>query len=332
MNYSKIKVQKNISRPDIVFDLVAIPGTSRVLLASSDFNIHDLDISQQKSESKTLSGHASYVTTLALGKDVLASGSYDGKIIFWNISKNEKIKSLDAHQKWIRKITLSPDGKLLASVADDMVLRLWSFSEGKLIREMKGEHTPLTPHHFQSMLYACTFNSDGSLVASADKTGHVVVWETKSGKKVASVEAPIMYTWDPSARRHSIGGPRSLAFSPDSKYLAVGGTGKIGNIDHLEANARIEVFEWQKQEKSKEFIIDKHKGLVEFLEFHPDGNILLGAGGAGEGFICFVDLKENKVAHQEKAQMNVHGVFTQNKMTSILAGGHHRVMEFQFEV
>ena len=47
--------------------------------------------------------------------------------------------------------------------------------------------------------------------------------------------------WDPKARIHSIGGIRSLAFSTDSTQLAVGGTGKINNIDHLEALARVEI-------------------------------------------------------------------------------------------
>ena len=35
--------------------------------------------------------------------------------------------------------------------------------------------------------------------------------------------------------------------------LAVGGIGKIGNIDHLEGKARVEVFDWQKGERTHEF-------------------------------------------------------------------------------
>ena len=65
------------------------------------------------------------------------------------------------------------------------------------------------------------------------KVGHVAIWDLATAAKVGEVETPIMYTWDPRQRRHSIGGIRSLAFSPDSKQLAIGGIGKIGNIDHL---------------------------------------------------------------------------------------------------
>ena len=95
------------------------------------------------------------------------------------------------------------------------------------------------------MLYALTFSQDGKFLATGDKVAHVAVWDVETGQQVGSCEAPIMYTWDKVQRLHSIGGVRSLAFSPDDKQLAVGGTGKIGNIDHLEAKARVEVFDWK---------------------------------------------------------------------------------------
>ena len=94
-----------------------------------------------------------------------------------------------------------------------------------------------------------------------------------------------MYTWDPIQRRHSIGGIRALAFSPDGNRLAVGGIGKIGNIDHLEGPARVEVFDWRKGQRTHEFPGDGTKGLVERLLFLPDGDRLLAVGGANDGFL-----------------------------------------------
>ena len=329
MNYTSYKVDKNLSRQDILFAVARIPNSSKAYVAGSDLKIHEIDFANSKPDLRSFPAHSSYITALVLKDDTLVSGGYDGKLSWWKASTGEKIKTLDAHKRWIRQAALSSDGKLFASVADDMALRIWDIKDAKMVREMTGEHKPLTPNDFQSMLYACAFNSDGKLVATADKTGHIVVWETHTGKKVASMEAPIMYTWDPNARRHSIGGPRSLAFSPDSKLLAVGGTGKIGNIDHLEANGRIEVFNWEKSERIHEFVTDKSKGLVEHLEFHPEGNILLGAGGAGEGFLAFIDLKEKKVAHQEKAAMNIHAIASTDGMKSLLAVGHHKVLHFK---
>src|SRR5262249_52413344 len=159
-----------------------------------------------------------------------------------------QVRAVEAHQKWIRRVASTRDGKLLASVADDMRCRLWDAADGKMLHELRG-HEEMTPHHYPSMLYASAFSADGKYLATGDKVGHVVVWETATAKQVATLETPVMYTWDPTQRRHSIGGIRSLAFSPDGKLLAVGGMGKVGNIDHLEGKARVEVFDWAKGER-----------------------------------------------------------------------------------
>src|SRR5260370_23269760 len=200
----------------------------------------------------------------------LVSGSYDGRLIWWDVEQRTQIRAVEAHKKWIRRVIVTPDGKTVVSVADDMVCRLWDADSGKPMRELRG-HKEKTPHHFPSMLQACAASADGKCRATGDKTGHVVVWELATGKEAATVEAPVMYTWDPVQRVHSIGGIRSLAFSADGKQLASGGLGEVGNIDHLEGKARVEVFDWQAGKRTHQFPDHKFHRLVEVLEFQPGG-------------------------------------------------------------
>ena len=156
-----------------------------------------------------------------------------------------------------------------------------------------------TPHHFPSMLFACAFSPDGQYLATGDKVGHIVVWDVATGEPVATLEAPVMYTWDPVQRRHSIGGIRSLAFSPDGNLLAVGGMGKVGNIDHLEGPARVEVFDWRKGEAHPRVPRRQLQGPRRTPVFLPDGDWLLAVGGANDGFLMIFDLKAKAVASGE---------------------------------
>jgi WD40 repeat protein len=251
-------------------------------------------------------------------------------LIWWDADKRAQVRAVEAHKKYIRRVVATRDSKTVVTVADDMVCRLWNAGTGKLVRELRG-HKEKTPHHFTSMLYACTTSADGKYLATGDKIGHVVIWELASGKQLATLEAPVMYTWDPVQRRHSIGGIRSLAFSPDGKLLAVGGMGKVTNIDHLEGNARVEVFDWQQGKRTHEFPGGKFRGLVQQLEFHPQGDWLLGAGGAGDGFLMFLDLKTKKVIREQKMPTHVHGFVLNEPADTVYVAGHGRVMVYEMK-
>jgi WD40 repeat protein len=326
----KFKIVKEISRPHVVFRLARVPETTKVFFGTSDFKVYAADTADAKFEAKELYAHESYVTGVTLVGKTLISGSYDGKLIWWDTETNKQIRSVEAHSKWIRNVIASPDGKLIASIADDMVCRLWDTSTGKKVHELRG-HQEKTPHHFLSMLYAVTFSSDGKLLATGDKVGHVVVWNVADGKSLATLEAPVMYTWDQVQRLHSIGGIRSLAFSSDGKQLAVGGMGKVGNIDHLEGKTRVEVFEWEGNKKLHEFVGDKFNGLVNQLAFAPDGSWLVGSGGAGEGSIQFFDVANKKVLRQEKVGSHIHDLILSKDADSGIAVGHNRIVLFEMK-
>jgi WD40 repeat protein len=329
-NPEKLKLAKDIGHKAISFAIARVPESMRVYLGCSDFKVYEADLAAAKFEPKDLYAHESYVTGVALAGSTLVTGGYDGKLTWYDTGAKKTILSETAHAKWIRRVVSSPDGKLVASVADDMVCRLWDAATGKQLRELRG-HAEKTPHGFGSMLYAVAFSADGKLLATGDKVGKVKVWEVATGKPVGEIEAPVMYTWDPVQRLHSIGGIRSLAFSPDGKRLAVGGTGKIGNIDHLEANARIELFDWSTQKRLTEYGADKSKGLVNRLQFAPDGSWLLAAGGANEGFLLLLDRDAKKTLRQEKVGAHVHDAVMDEKAETVILAGHNKIVVFELK-
>ena len=326
----KLKLAKEHGHKAITFSIARVPDSSRVYLGCSDFKVYWADVAAAKFEPKELYAHGSYVTGVALAGKTLVSGSYDGKLTWYDTDAANVIRSDEAHSKWIRGVFASRDGKMIASVADDMVCRLWDAGTGKCLYELRG-HADKTPHGFGSMLYAAAFSPDGKHIATADKVAKIKVWDVATGKAVAELEAPIMYTWDQVQRLHSIGGIRTLAFSPNGKTLAVGGTGKIGNIDHLEAKARVELFDWASQKRLVEYASDKSQGIVNHLEFAPDGSWLLAAGGANEGFLILLDADAKKVLRQEKAGMHVHDVAMSENAETVVLAGHNKIAVYEMK-
>jgi WD40 repeat protein len=329
-NPAKLKSVKEHGVRQILMACARVPSSNTFYVGGSEFSVCETDLTASKLELKPLGKHESYVTTVALAGKIPVSGGYDGKLIWWDVSKKAAARTVDAHDKWIRQVAVSPDGKTLASVADDMVCKLWDAESGKLLHTLKG-HKEKTPQHFPSMLYAVTFTADGKRLATGDKVGHVRIWETATGKFVTSVEAPGMYTWDGKQRTHSIGGIRGLAFSPDGKTLAVGGIGKIGNVDHLEGPARVETFDWQAGKSTQLFEKTKFKGIVNKLTFAPDGKWLLAAGGAGNGFFIFFDLDGKKVMREEQVKFHVHSITLDEKGETLYAVGHNAAAVYEMK-
>jgi WD40 repeat protein len=325
-----LKLLKDLSRPEIVFALAHVPGGRRLIFGGSDFGVYDVDFALDKPLPRKLGAHESYVTGLALVGHHVVSGGYDGQLIWTEIDSAVRVRANAAHSKWIRKVVASPDGKLIASVGDDMVCRLWDAETGAKVQELRG-HEELTPHHFPSMLFTCAFTPDGRLLATGDKVGHIVIWEVASGRPSTTLEAPTFYTWDPTQRRHSIGGIRSLAFSPDGTRLAVGGINKVGNIDHLEAPPRVEVYDWRIGQRTHEFSGESFKGLIERLIFLPDGDRIVAIGGGNDGVLLLPDLKAKTLHLQEKLPFHVHDATLDNASGTLFVAGHGKVALYTFK-
>jgi WD40 repeat protein len=323
---TKIKVVKEISRPGILFRIARMPNSGRLFAGSSDYKVYDLDTAAEEIEPVEMVGHKSYVMGLVKTDAHVVSAGYEGQLIWWNPENHEQVRAIEGHERWIRNLTQSPDGGSLVSVADDMSCKVWNAESGELIRTLNG-HDAVTEHNMRNMLYCCAVSPNNEFIATADRFCTVVVWEMSTGKEVARMRAEELYTWDPKQRIHAIGGIRSVTFSPDGNALAVGGVGHIGNVDHLDAPARMTVFDWQKQEKTHVFEGDgKFKGLTEQILFHPEGKWVLGAGGDHGGIYTFYDLEKNEVIKQDKAPMHIHSLAMDESCETIYAAGHNKLV------
>jgi WD40 repeat protein len=196
-----------------------------------------------------LAGHQGPVPALACRGNVLASAGSDQEILLWDVAEC-KIRHTVNSGAAIRALAMTPDGKLLASSGDDTAVQLWDTATGKPASKLSA-HT--------DWVLALAFSGDGKLLASGGYDGTIRLWEPTSGKKV------IEFAAKPPPPANTPAGPtnvvQALAFSPDNKFLAVGGS-----------DTQVHLF----SVPDGKFVrsMPGHASSVTGVQFHPSGTML----------------------------------------------------------
>jgi len=112
-------------------------------------------------------------------------------------------------------VQFSPDGKSLATAAEDGVIRVFALGGGPDL-VLKGH---------RDWVEQIAFSPDGMLLASAGADHTVRIWETSTGLSL-------------SIQRHS-GYVKRIAFSPDGSFLASTGEDKVIKLWRTGRSARI---------------------------------------------------------------------------------------------
>jgi WD40 repeat protein len=229
-------------------------GTTYLVAGFEDGSLRLWSKAQEKEylsgedKGKLIKAHTRAVTSVSAGGGFVASGSTDGKVLVWTPRVDGMVKTLVAGAA-VRSVSLSADGKVLASGGDDNATQLWDPSTGKVIRKLTGPTDWVT---------VVALSLDGKLVAAGSNDGRLWAWET-SGKKLFDVlaQAPV-----PPKTPMETNVVRALAFSPDGKEIALGGSdGKV----------------YQFQAASGKLVraLSGHTGAITGLAYHPGNAVLV---------------------------------------------------------
>jgi serine/threonine protein kinase/WD40 repeat protein len=139
---------------------------------------------------------------------------------------------------------LSPDGRFLAGVGTDKVVRLWDSQTGHTVRSFAGHTQPVI---------SLRFSKDGRRLASSSSTA-VKVWDARSGKEM----------FRPSGNLPPLSS--ICAFSPDCRRIAFYARGNI-----------IVVYDLQKGREDCRLKGHKMLNVIRALAFSPDGSRLASA-------------------------------------------------------
>jgi WD40 repeat protein len=143
------------------------------------------------------------VTALAFrpgSKEVLVGTRAPGRgsvIHVWDMVSKSLVRRLEGHRGDMDALAVSPDGKLIASGANDRLVRVWSGENGKLMKTLQGHSAGIT---------AVAWFPGGAKLVSASGDRTVKVWDVARGDELFALDHPDRV--------------ESVAFSGDGKWLA----------------------------------------------------------------------------------------------------------------
>ncbi|MHC4440809.1 MAG: WD40 domain-containing protein, partial [Planctomycetota bacterium] len=194
----------------------------------------------------TLHAHSHFVSCVSFSPngDILASASYDKTVKLWNPA-NGQLKRTMPHAAQVRSLSFSPDGKTLATGCYDGTLRLWDVYAGQTTFIISGDNS----------ISSVVFSPNGRTLASACFNGHVTLWNVTEAELQdrLTIEQPPFLQWD------------SLAFSPDSRTLAIG-----GGLYHKSG----EVVLWDTESQRIRTTLKGHTNQIRDIAFSPDGTTI----------------------------------------------------------
>lgn len=266
------------------------PSGKYVFAGSEDYSVWRFEIATGKKTQ--LPQVESWVRGIAFDHKgtTLVTAGYDGRLIWWPVAgeKPEPIRIVEAHKGWIRAIAVSPDDSLLASVGNDLVVRLWNMQDGTLVREMTGH---------ASHIYNVVFHPDGKHIATGDLMCNLMHWDVTTGKQLRTWKAPSLQKYDKTFIA-TIGGFRGMAFSPDGKYVACSGITNVSNAFAGIGNPSVVVFDWKTGKQQIEHLSKaKLRGVAWGVAIHPDGTRIAASGGSG-GYVLFWKADQAEEIHQ----------------------------------
>jgi WD40 repeat protein len=223
---------KQVPFPGDIYDLVISPDSQRIAVSTytNEYFIYNL---ATRASVRVNPSAAAYALAFSADGTRFIAGATNGNVEVWDVKSGAQISSIDLGNESIQSLAASPSG--IAAGTKDKIMILDANAEQKDFElESPGENNFVA------------FNSDGSLLATANSAGLVQIWKHENGN----------FTPSKNVKKEQ---PYSIALNPQGNLLAIG---VLNNVYIIDTGTGEEVSRIP------------HKGIVYNTSFSPDGTML----------------------------------------------------------
>ena len=271
----------------------------------------------------------------------IASGGSDETVKLWDVNTGAEIRTLKGHKKSVKSIVFSPNGQMIASCCDDGRMVIWDLDRGRILYTLDSTNTPggiscvafspdgtiiavanrkkstiklweITTERKICTLTSnslpasnITFNHDGTILASGDKSGGITLWDINTKQQIStlfghSFEAnSLVFTWE---------GQNQILISGscDREILKFRDLNKSYSYNPQKSY-------WQCVAN-----FNSHTSVIDSIAISPDGKTL--ASASHDNTIKLWDIASGKVFKSINNKQSVYAIFFSPDGLTIASG------------
>lgn len=224
---------------------ISVTGCEDIIVAGcNDGRLMSFDCNNGENIWNIEEGHKGGATNVKISSDLrfVVSGGQEGELRVWKSNTRKMASNLKEHKARVNDIWLFPNDQYAISASRDRCLMTWDLAREERLTQHREKH---------GGIHCLAVASDETTVITAGEEKTLTYWDLRKMDAIRRV--PL----DEEVK--------SLALSPDNRWLATAGTGLVVKI--WDANQAVEV--------SK---ASGHSRTVEKLSYSPDGKQVISVG------------------------------------------------------
>ncbi len=134
----------------------------------------------------------------------------------WDIGSRQCLHTFEGHSNWVRSVTFSLDGNMLASGSDDWTVKLWDIGSRQCLHTFEGH---------SSGVLSVAFTPDSIMLASGSADETIKLWDVETGECLKTLRPDRPY------EGMNITGVTGLTEAQKSTLKALGAVEDSGLVD-----------------------------------------------------------------------------------------------------